>query len=399
MNRTLSLILFFFHTAAALITSPQGTSKSGSTWKFRDQFDIHTEVHYPSKVTEINFLDKLFNSNKKTKPNVVLVHGFGCSTTYWRATIAKLIENGYPVHAIDLLGQGKSAKPGRSQGIEYSIPLWAEVVDSYVQENIPQLNNDNNKDVVLVGNSLGSLVALTAATGDHHHATTTSTSTYPTTNTNISISNRVKGICMFNCGVGLNSRGIAREPTRSAATKFAINALYDLLVLLIFNNRPLLEYALKNIVTRQLLEQILQSLYICRPDRVDDELVESFFLPAQDEGSVETLSQIYCNDPGKTPFDLHAEYGGTAPLKDMPIHLVWGNADKVTPLEGGVGQFYLQLAKGSASTTVEDEEEESSSSSFVSMRVLDGGHVPFDDNFVESNDELVAWLDEVVIVG
>ena len=74
-------------------------------------------------------------------------------------------------------------------------------------------------------------------------------------------------------------------------------------------------------------------------------LVESFFLPAQDDGSVEALSQIYCNDPGKTPFDLHAEYGDST-LKDVPIHLVWGNADAVAPLEGGVGQFYKQLADG-----------------------------------------------------
>jgi pimeloyl-ACP methyl ester carboxylesterase len=223
---------------------------------------------------------------------------------------------------------------------------------------------------VLAGNSLGSLVALSAATGDF------------ATNDDSWLKNRVKGICMFNCGVGLNSRGIANEPQWNPTQRFLINSLYNVLTALIFNNRALLRYVLDEVVTRELLRETLQALYKCDPDRVDDELVESFYLPAKDEGSVEALSQIYCNDPGATPFELHAKYGNF--LNELPIHLVWGNDDVVTPLvrEGGVGQFYVDLAA--------DEDTN------VSFKVVESGHVPFDDNPTVSNKELLKWLEEVV---
>jgi pimeloyl-ACP methyl ester carboxylesterase len=264
---------------------------------------------------------------------------------------------------LDLLGQGKSAKPGRANGIEYSISLWADLVDSYARENI-------QGDVVLAGNSLGSLVALSAATGDF------------ATNDDSWLKNRVKGICMFNCGVGLNSRGIAKEPQWNPTQRFLIDSIYNVLTALIFNNRALLGYVLDKVVTRELLRDTLQTLYKRDPDRVDDELVESFYLPAKDEGSVEALSQIYCNDPGATPFELHDKYSNL--LNDLPIHLVWGNDDVITPLEreGGVGKFYMDLAA--------DEDTN------VSFKVVESGHVPFDDNPTESNMELLKWLEEVV---
>jgi alpha-beta hydrolase superfamily lysophospholipase len=96
-----------------------------------------------------------------TKPEVILIHGFGCSSFYWRETKRYLTSAGYTVHALDLLGQGKSEKPGRAQGVVYSTDLWAQQIDSYAHKNV---RNDNG--IILMGNSLGGPVALAAATGD-----------------------------------------------------------------------------------------------------------------------------------------------------------------------------------------------------------------------------------------
>ena len=83
----------------------------------------------------------LFNqlSSNNNKPSTSLVHGFGCSTTYWRKTTTTLVNEGHEVHSIDLLGQGKSAKPGRDDGVEHSIDLWAVLVESHAKEKLKKV--------------------------------------------------------------------------------------------------------------------------------------------------------------------------------------------------------------------------------------------------------------------
>eukprot|EP00980_Cylindrotheca_fusiformis_P028853 scaffold22660_cov127-Cylindrotheca_fusiformis.AAC.7 len=301
---------------------------------------------------------------KESKPEVILIHGFGCSTVYWRETIRYLITAGYTVHALDLLGQGKSEKPGRAEGIQYSIDLWANMVDSYAK-----MANANKRDngIVLVGNSLGSCVALAAATGDFN-----TTSPY--------IASNVKGICMFNCGIGMNSRNIIRDPAWNFVQRSLLAAAFDILDFLIFGNAAMIDFLLNKVVTQELLKDALTGLYQCAPvpdDRVDDALVDSFYYPAKDVGSVETLNQIYTNDPGKTPMEYHQD---NAKLSELPIQLIWGDSDGVTPIEGSVGQFYTALAQETDSN--------------VALRVINAGHVPFDE-IPECNEVFLEWLEQI----
>ena len=305
---------------------------------------------------------------------------------------------------MDLLGQGKSDKPGRADGIEYSIHLWAEQVDAYIREKIMGSNDEDGDnggaatDLVLCGNSLGSLVVLSAVTGDFKISPSATRDNSSSISSSIGSrwTDRCKGICMFNCGVGLNSRGIANEEQWTPFQRYLINALYNVLDALIFRNTALLTYVLDTVVTRDLLRDALTSLYRYQPDRVDDELVDSFYLPAKDRGSVEALSQIYTNEPGATPMDLHRKYGTTSSTKrdedeengnkkknildTIPIHLIWGDDDAVTPLGGGVGQYYRNMALNR---------------NHVSFQVVSAGHIPFDDNPRDSHESMVQWLDKL----
>lgn len=76
-----------------------------SFWKWRGH-DIFTEVSTAATITNAPP-----GKNGVKKPSVILLHGFGASTTYWRETMVVLQNGGYDVHALDLLGQGRSSKP------------------------------------------------------------------------------------------------------------------------------------------------------------------------------------------------------------------------------------------------------------------------------------------------
>ena len=159
-----------------------GSSSSSSKteqqfWKWRNH-DIFCEVRTPADTS---------SSDSKSKPKIILLHGFGASTTYWRETMKTLQSGGFEVHALDLLGQGRSSKPycyardgdGRltkfpyklyskapsitsiaeetspismgkntNTNVHYSINLWANMIDDYAR-------HCNMDEVILMGNSLG----------------------------------------------------------------------------------------------------------------------------------------------------------------------------------------------------------------------------------------------------
>ena len=87
----------------------------------------------------------------RDQPAVLLVHGFGASTDHWRHNIPALADR-YEVHALDLLGFGRSAKP---QGLPYGGGLWRDQLVAYVHDQI-------GRPTVIAGNSLGGFAALAA---------------------------------------------------------------------------------------------------------------------------------------------------------------------------------------------------------------------------------------------
>ena len=344
-------------TATTVTTQTLDDIATRTTSKFFD-FEGHkcySQVTRPASQSSSPL--SFFGGSEDKRPEIILIHGFGCSTLYWRETTRYLTNAGYTVHAVDLLGQGQSAKPGKANGIEYSIDLWSNMVDEYITQNSIGIDGGG---LVVMGNSLGSCVALTLG----------------------ATNSKVKGVGMYNCGVGMNSRNLLKDPSLNRIQVVIFTALFDFLDALIFDNIPLLTYVLNDVVTPDLLRNALTGLYAYADDptaRVDDELVESFYLPAKQEGSIEALNQIYTNDAGKTPMELYEE---SVQLQSIPMHLVWGTKDNVTPMEGPVGQFFKGLASDDTKP--------------VSFSSLEAGHIPFDE-IPESNESMVQWLDSVVM--
>lgn len=84
-------------------------------------------------------------------PPLVCLHGFGASSGHWRHNLGVWGQRG-PVYALDLLGFGASAKPATG----YSPLFWATLVRDFCREVVGEPG-------VWVGNSLGSVVAMTGA--------------------------------------------------------------------------------------------------------------------------------------------------------------------------------------------------------------------------------------------
>jgi pimeloyl-ACP methyl ester carboxylesterase len=84
-------------------------------------------------------------------PPLILLHGFGASIGHWRHNL-EVLSRQHPVYALDLLGYGASQKAVAP----YTIALWMEMVHDFWHTFIRQ-------PVVIVGNSIGSSVALAAA--------------------------------------------------------------------------------------------------------------------------------------------------------------------------------------------------------------------------------------------
>ena len=92
----------------------------------------------------------------RSQPALVLLHGFGAASGHWRHNAASLAEAGWCVYAIDLVGFGASSQPGHHRHRPLDNRLWARQLQAFLEQVV-------QGPAVLVGNSLGSLVAVTCA--------------------------------------------------------------------------------------------------------------------------------------------------------------------------------------------------------------------------------------------
>ncbi len=82
-------------------------------------------------------------------PALVLIHGFGAASGHWRHNAGPLAAAGWCVYALDLVGFGASSQPR----LRLDNRLWAGQVAAFLDQVVAA-------PAVLVGNSLGALVAL-----------------------------------------------------------------------------------------------------------------------------------------------------------------------------------------------------------------------------------------------
>lgn len=269
-------------TAAASVDDPladfdysSGTQKlpwietGYKTWKWKDQYNV-------------NYIEL----GDKSKPAIVLIHGFGASSFHYRYNLPELAKD-FHVFAFCKLGFGLSDKPI----IDYSAEVWRDQARDFLKEVV-------QKPAVLAGNSLGGFTSLYTAASDD-------------------VKDLVKGVVLMN-GAGrfkpADGTPAVEEPKKNPIIE-SVQA---------FIQRAIISASF--IITKQpaRIEQVLRQVYPNNARNVDEELVESIRFPSLDPNAAEVFYRVITkngNGPQKVYIDDLLE------KLDCPLLLCWGEYD------------------------------------------------------------------------
>ena len=264
---------------------------------------------------------------------VVLIHGFGANVRHWRHNIPVLAESA-EVFAIDLLGFGSSAKPPsqlrgeieRPGSVRYGFTLWAELVADFVEQHVRR--GYPERKVLLVGNSIGGVVALASAK-------LLSEKGIPP-----------QQVILIDCAQRtLDEKRVHELPFLQRLTRPLLKRMVQ--------QRWLTTSLFRFLARPPYIRRVLAVAYPTGTN-VDDELVDLLYQPSTDQGAPESFRGFV---------NLFSDVLAPDLLADMqvPVRMIWGSQD---PWE----------------STEEAERWARKFSSIRELRVVEGlGHCPHDE--------------------
>jgi len=99
-------------------------------------------------------------TGEDNKIPIIFLHGFGANRKHWRNNLEYFAKRNCATYSLDLIGFGDSDQPGIRQIGKLDNEIWSNQVKDFISQVIRPKNSGK---VILIGNSLGSLVALTCA--------------------------------------------------------------------------------------------------------------------------------------------------------------------------------------------------------------------------------------------
>ncbi len=298
-------------------------------WRWRGHRIRYTFT--PSQSGLQRFLREGCEASNQPEP-FLLIHGFGASVRHWRSNLGPLSQD-RSVYAIDLLGFGASDK----DGTVYGTALWVEQLFDFVTQVI-------GRSVVVVGNSLGSVVGLGLA-AKHPEA--------------------VAAIAWLNLP---DFSAVAMPAVLKALTR-PVGAIAKRLITM----SPIFVPFFRWIRQPKVIRAWVKGAYVDET-RLDAELVEILSSPAYDRHSSRALATMVLSQR-----ELPSEYTARSalPRMNLPMMLIWGAKDTFVP---------PKIAKTIVSFNPAVE--------FVSLPEV--GHCPHDEVPGVINPILLEWLDRVL---
>jgi pimeloyl-ACP methyl ester carboxylesterase len=263
----------------------------------------------------------------KDETPMILLHGFGTSIGHWRQNLTELSQQ-HTVYALDMLGFGASEKAVA----HYNVALWVEQVYEFWQTFI-------RKPVVLIGNSIGSLVCLAAAAA------------HP---------DMVKGVVM----ISLPDLTLEEEATPKALRP-VVAALKSLIL------SPWLLKSLFPLIRRPNIVRSWAAIAYANPAAVTDELLDILVGPAQDRGSAQAFCAIL---RAMTSARFGPRVKTILQNLDIPMLLIWGREDRMIPKKFARPEQYTCCNPN------------------LKLIEVDAGHCPHDESPEEVNQAILAWI-------
>lgn len=228
------------------------------------------------------------------QPAIVLIHGFGASVGHWRKNIPVLAQK-TRVYAIDLIGFGSSAQPLPTE-LAYTFENWGQQVADFVREVV-------GDRVILIGNSIGAVVAMQAA---------------------VYVPDLVTKTVLINCSLRLlqEQNQLALPWYRRVGVKSVQNLL---------GVRAIAKIFFDQVRNRRSVRQILSQAYIdC--SAITDELIDILLKPAQNPAAVDVFMAFVRYSQGPRPEDLLA-------ILPCEAIVLWGDRDPWEPIAMGKTSF------------------------------------------------------------
>ena len=264
---------------------------------------------YPSTIVHnwqwgnqhISYADK--GNSKINEATIILIHGFGACKEHWRHNL-EFLSKFNRVIAIDLLGFGASSKPTSlvggelipNDGINYGMKLWAKQIQDFIDQNI-------TGPVVIIGNSIGGVVALRTASELEEKATP------------------ALGVILIDCAQrSMDDKLLAKQPPLQRWGRPFLKGLVK--------KRWITESLFKTLARASIIRKVLEQAYPSG-ENIDEELVELLLKPARDCKAPESFRGfINLFDDDLAP-DL-LEHLTTN------VYLVWGENDPWEPIDQAI---------------------------------------------------------------
>ncbi len=275
-------------------------------------------------------------------PAILLIHGFGACKEHWRHNQPELgkITSCY---AIDLIGFGESSKPkarlNNNQKVQgdfsYGFDSWANQVADFCNEVV-------KRPVILIGNSIGGVVALRASQ---------------------LLKNSCSSLILIDCAQrAMDDKRLYEKPLGARLMRPLLKSFVS--------QRWLSQELFKNAAKPSLIKSVLKKAYPSE-NNINQNLLDILYRPSQTKGACEAFHGFI------NIFNDHLAQELLLTTK-VPVDLIWGEIDPWEPLEEAKRWFY-------------------SFDCIRSLEIIQGvGHCPHDEAPEKVNPVLMKLIQEAM---